>query len=137
MRDISTNHNPAIILTTRGTAVSEGRHHAPHQPTAAAHTTLWPIDAAITICTATHPTDIVTPHPHSPLSCRYHSSHNFMDQRRSHSSSSHAITQKTQQRKAKPHPRPSISNKPTIPRLLSSMTPHQILPHIHTVTLIL
>ena len=41
MEDISTDHNPTIIPTVTGAAVSEGTCHAPCPATRAAHATLW------------------------------------------------------------------------------------------------
>ena len=63
MGDISTNHIPATIPTKTQAAVSEGTYHTPHPATAAAHATLWPMDATIAICVMTYPTGIITPHP--------------------------------------------------------------------------
>ena len=63
MGDISTDHNPTTIPTMTGATVSEDTYHAPHPPTAAAHATLWSMDAPTTIHAMTHKTGIFSPHP--------------------------------------------------------------------------
>ena len=60
--DISAVHSPTTIPTATEAAASEGSSSAPHQATAAACTTLQPMDAPIIIHTMTL-TGIVAPHP--------------------------------------------------------------------------
>ena len=140
MGDISTNHNHVAIPTVMGAAaVSEDMHCVPYPSTAVAHAALWPMDTHIAICVMMHPTNIVTPHapltsspavitaatipqtgailaPAAPTTL--HRKHNWWGK------PSHI--QDLQ---------PPIN--PTVPRLSSSRTPHQILLQIQTVTLIL
>ena len=46
--DISAGHSPTAIPTMTEVAVLEGTPHTPLPATTAAHTTLWPMDAAVT-----------------------------------------------------------------------------------------
>ena len=137
MGDISTDHNHATIPTMTGAAVWEGIHCAHHPTTAAAHAALQPKDAHIGISAMTQPTSMSIPHPafatsptdvtHAAIPWTWAGLN---------PATRDTLYRKQPMRKAKPCPRPSTPHK-SISRLSSSRTPHQILPQIQTVTLIL
>ena len=106
MVDIATNNNPATIPTTRGAASSEDTHYAPHAATRAASTTLWLINALITIHAVTHPTGIVAPYPALTISSA-DVTHGTIPWTRAGLFQATPTTQETQPRKAMPHKRPS------------------------------
>ena len=66
MEDISAGHSPTAIPTTTEAAASEGKPHAPHPDTMAAHAALPQLEAPITTHAVT-PTGMLHPIPHSPL----------------------------------------------------------------------
>ena len=138
--DISTDHNHIANPTMTGAAaVTEGTHHTPQSSHHSGSCYPLADDNLITTYAETHTTGIVTTHlkhTTSPTDVTHattpwtiasltlatlttlHEDHNW--QRRS--SHTQGLC-------------PPI--KPTDPRLLSSRTPHQILPQIQTMTLIL
>ena len=134
MGDISTNHNHTAIPTMTGAAVSEGTHHAPHPDTAAACTALWPIDSPNAIYTVTHPNGIVTHHP-TPTTSPIDITHATIPQSRAGPAPATSTTLTGNTANKDSQAMPKTFNPPinlTIPRLLSSRTPHQILPQIQT-----
>ena len=136
----STSNSHANISTMTGAAaVTDDTHCAPHPVTTAACTFL--LADGCPNCQSHH--DMPQRHNCNP-SQTYHFSprchlHNYSrDWSQSHFRNSHCTAWGTQpMRKAKSHPRPLTPTHATIPKLLSSRTPHQILPQIQTVTLIL
>ena len=135
--DISTDQNPTAVHTATGAAASEGTHHVPHPASIASCAALKPRDTPFAIHTMTHPTSIVTPHPTlatSPTNITYA----IISQTGAGlAPTTPTALHRKQPRKAKPDPRPSTPIDATVLRLSSSGTPCQIVPQIHTVTLIL
>ena len=134
MEDISISHNLTTIPTCnrsssfrRHTLCSSSSHYSSLAADGCPHYHL---------CHDTSNQHMYTPSHTHHFSHRHHSHHYSIARSWSCSSNSHHTAQETQPRKPS-QPKTFNPIDPTIPRLSSSRTPHQILPQIQTVTLIL
>ena len=128
--------SPATIPTATEAPVSEGTPCTLHVAAMAAHAALQPMDALITTHTMT-PTSIEAPNP-ALITSHVDITHATPQTRAS-------LTPATPTAMYRKHSQGKPSNvqdlqlpiNPTIPRLSPSRIPHQILPQIQTVTVIL
>ena len=140
MGDISIDHNHTTISTAaEAAAITKGTHHTPQSAFTVAHTTLWLVNTPIATHTATCTMGIVV----------LHLEHTTSPNDITHATIPQTVagfTQATLTALHRDHSqwrRPSHTwdlqppINPTVPRLSSTRTHHQILLQIETMTLIL